>query len=114
MRISDWSSECALPISFGKLAAPLARPAHQGHEVAIGREHVAEVVLEGLHEPVEGRGDQAARGGQPARFLPGSGHGRSEERRVGKECVSTWRERWVRDQYTKPRKNRYAKLTQVQ
>jgi hypothetical protein len=59
---------------LGQLAAPLARPAYQGHEVAIGREHVADIVLEGLHELVEGRGDQTAHGGQPALFMLGGGH----------------------------------------
>src|SRR3546814_13979713 len=33
-----------------------------------------------------------------------SGDGRSEERRVGKECVSTCRSRWSADHYKKNRK----------
>src|SRR3546814_2708010 len=69
MRISDWSSDGALPIYPGAFGCILqAFPAGEA-----GREH---------HAP-----DAIC----PERI---NGNGRSEERRVGKECVSTCRSRW--------------------
>src|SRR3546814_11863117 len=38
--------------------------------------------------------DWTHNGEKLARFLRQIAHERSEERRVGKECVSTWRSRW--------------------
>src|SRR3546814_8125600 len=74
IRISDWSSECALPISYASHDVMVARPTGIGKKgrLAIlmhhgGGRHVLEF-YEGLL--------------------------RSEERRVGKECVSTCRSRW--------------------
>src|SRR3546814_15258929 len=37
-------------------------------------------------------------------IFPPSADGRSEERRVGKECVSTFRSRWSPDHYKKKKK----------
>src|SRR3546814_4028050 len=79
MRISEWSSTCALPISFETA-------------VARGRGHVrlrngkcwtlltTMAELKGHEEPKGERRDMGAR--------------RSEERCVGKESVSTCRSRW--------------------
>src|SRR3546814_13469495 len=36
---------------------------------------------------------------------------RSEERRVGKECVSTWRPRWSADHSKKKKKTQHKKTT---
>src|SRR3546814_5750328 len=65
MRISDWSSDVC--------SSDLGEPAEIGvRPVAFAPEHRREAVQPGA---------------QP-------GEGRSEERRVGKECVSTCRSRW--------------------
>src|SRR3546814_1472920 len=77
MRISDWSSDvCSsdLRIVVG------------GRDPAV----MGDVLVEpDLHGPVLGEGVHLPRLGLP-RFHPA----RSEERRVGKECVSTCRSRW--------------------
>src|SRR3546814_7198195 len=88
MRISDWSSD----VCSSDLLA----------------QHVAQVALLG-HRPVAGLFDQVMRR-QPADFGAQRHHHalghdqaagfveiRSEERRVGKECVSTCRSRWSPD-----------------
>src|SRR3546814_17287638 len=96
MRISDWSSDvCSSDLRIDgqpadALRQPVLRPRGQqafGEDVAIhrplgafgGDEHLA-MLLE-IHQPIgEGQVVDAI--------------DRSEERRVGKECVSTSRSRW--------------------
>src|SRR3546814_19699192 len=97
MRISDWSSDVcssdlgemavtALAVIGAKHAQPADQHGHLGHRKAEQRraiEHhflgfqrellLAEIVAEGIGLRL---------------------HHRSEERRVGKECVSTCRSRW--------------------
>src|SRR3546814_9702496 len=88
MRISDWSSDVC--------SSDLVRPVEPGHcqqvvgpvtladiepERARGVRHLLDV-LAGEQQPHIGLGQQHL------------GHLRSEERRVGKECVSTCRSRW--------------------
>src|SRR3546814_3718994 len=69
MRISDWSSDvCSSDLPVGVGEAP---------------------VLRGL-----GRGGRRESGGQRRKLGPEGSALRSEERRVGKECVSTCRSRW--------------------
>src|SRR3546814_1513280 len=85
MRISDWSSDvCSSDLAAANNDDVLALGGNLfGLTVAIG-----DLVL--LAQEVHGEMDaaQLASGhGQVAR-------GRSEERRVGKECVSTCRSRW--------------------
>src|SRR3546814_13205424 len=121
MRISDWSSTCALPIlRFVTLCRLLARVelAHHHFEErggtaeegaphlgelnvrCIGCEHhLAEgvpLVIEQVRHHGEMRRRRVARPAllrlARATFVS-IGH-RSEERRVGKACVSTWRSRW--------------------
>src|SRR3546814_9975090 len=80
MRISDWSSDvCSsdlLTLGFGERLALL-----RGHQDG-------QILLVRHHQVVPFAQDGAA-------FLGGPGApGRSEERRVGKECVSTCRSRW--------------------
>src|SRR3546814_2136413 len=86
MRISDWSSDvCSSDLVVAK-GTHLARP-----ELA----HSVHVEVAGLQpdRPYYYRftagGERSLRG--RARTLPAP---RSEERRVGKECVSTCRSRW--------------------
>src|SRR3546814_5655117 len=71
LRISDWSSDVCSSDLFGLLAV--------GDQV----EGIADVLL------------HRARGAQPVEAAHGEGGvARSEERRVGKECVSPCRSRW--------------------
>src|SRR3546814_4284042 len=73
MRISDWSSDvCSSDLTFG---------ADSGAE---GRHRDGQPVRLGDHAACVGDLDRAR----------GSARMRSEERRVGKECVSTCRSRW--------------------
>src|SRR3546814_16457129 len=82
MRISDWSSD----VCSSDLADPGARRAQAGTEArpCAARERDRQPdVASGTPGATAARG----RGGPPFRA-------RSEERRVGKECVSTCRSRW--------------------
>src|SRR3546814_12913808 len=85
MRISDWSSDvCSSDLrgSPARAAAPASlRP-------AIGHAH--EIVDHAIGQPLE---TQRRRRRQQTALRP-EVQGRSEERRVGKECVSTCRSRW--------------------
>src|SRR3546814_12217839 len=86
MRISDWSSDVCSSDLHGRLggaepaADGLVHPRH-ADDGAGGRAAV--------HQHVLADGEALA---EPALPL-----GRSEERRVGKECVSTCRSRWAPD-----------------
>src|SRR3546814_2656897 len=78
MRISDWSSDvCSSDL----------RPVRAGQRREIGVLGVGQALVAELLHLV--RGEDRRRGGVPVRVA-----GRSEERRVGKECVSTCRSRW--------------------
>src|SRR3546814_18051194 len=91
MRISDWSSDvCSSDLSQ---PAGLSRPRGRAADLVAGLPHALRLA--------------AARGGGESRRRRHCGHlgrlaalpcralrGRSEERRVGKECVSTCRSRW--------------------
>src|SRR3546814_2295715 len=84
MRISDWSSDVC--------SSDLQRPLARGIEEALSREFFP-AVLQQLQ--------QRALTGQLQRLdddlvlgAAGIAGERSEERRVGKECVSTCRSRW--------------------
>src|SRR3546814_8870475 len=95
MRISDWSSACALPICqqpgrgvksiFANLdvAGRIGAIDHEAVGVRpIGQQRHAEESALAVGRQVIDREEQCLRAG------------RSEERRVGKECVSTCRSRW--------------------
>src|SRR3546814_5009282 len=84
MRISDWSSDvCSSDLDAVEVLAEIG----QRGAVIDGRAHrIAEV---GHQRDAIGAGDHE---GIVALGLPDIG--RSEERRVGKECVSTCRSRW--------------------
>src|SRR3546814_16288757 len=88
MRISDWSSDvCSsdLPDFVRALGAIGAhRGAVRAHQIVAGDRRFEQVAVSGRQRAVE----IAAVGDDP-RFVQ-----RSEERRVGKECVSTCRYRW--------------------
>src|SRR3546814_1062000 len=90
MRISDWSSDVCSSDLAGEVA-----PLHVAHGVAAG-----------LTGDQARRGEVAQRSGHvvelhvvelhvlPGREVAPAPAVRSEERRVGKECVSTCRSRW--------------------
>src|SRR3546814_9746931 len=95
MRISDWSSDvCSSDLAVGDVPSAVRRDLHVR---AAWSGRLLQVLRSGLPVLVDGfpaSGDLLAElpfaGGQP---VQGSRH-RSEERRVGKECVSTCRSRW--------------------
>src|SRR3546814_11640835 len=97
MRISDWSSDvcssdlaaCIMPLSVALLRFTVP---HHRLGMAIGWNALT-VALSSAAGPTIG-----------ALILSGaSWHWRSEERRVGKECVSTCRSRWAPYHYQKNR-----------
>src|SRR3546814_13344640 len=76
MRISDWSSDvCSSDLVAGSVAVVMS-----GGRVGVLRRHVHDAEA----------GQRRERDTDPL----GRRDGRSEERRVGKECVSTCRSRW--------------------
>src|SRR3546814_19150573 len=112
MRISDWVQTCALPIllcSAGfTFALFLAAPAfaqdsvaassdddvHSGGPIVVTAPYVRSLDILGNVSVLEG--DELARDirGQIGDTLTRQPGVRSEERRVGKECVSKCRSRW--------------------
>src|SRR3546814_20494792 len=92
MRISDWSSYvCSSDLSerFLKLSAPVPQHGQRA------RQPVAEI-----RHPGSRRGTVASQGAPHGSQQFGGLHirrNRSEERRVGKECVCTCRSRWSPD-----------------
>src|SRR3546814_4007217 len=109
MRISDWSSDvCSSDLAAARPRADRARPrdpAQRHHQVVCARmlaeiKRVDQIVFEFVNERRE---DRRHRHADPpwhhaGDVCPAAGdhaeHRRSEERRVGKECVSTCRSRW--------------------
>src|SRR3546814_5763861 len=82
MRISDWSSDvCSSDLPPGSIAFS-SPPA----TAVIGEDGLAvDIEFEAVAVGIIGDGHERLQGSRPAR---------SEERRVGKECVSTCRSRW--------------------
>src|SRR3546814_11587024 len=114
MRISDWSSDvCSSDLlvcdemqvtwyqaGVGSDTSSTARQAHRTQRVlaAVGTDAGVRA---------------AALGSRIVKLFEGA-FGRSEERRVGKECVSTCRSRWSPYHYKKNRKKIQFKDTQLQ
>src|SRR3546814_15681955 len=126
MRISDWSSDvCSSDLLGFEFRESLTHFGHQGRndlieETALGAQLVA-VTAGATNDPTQHIattfvGRQHAIGNQEAAGTDMVGHhferslvvvtatDRSEERRVGKECVSTCRSRWLPCHY---KKNKY-------
>src|SRR3546814_11616729 len=111
MRISDWSSDvCASDLLLGALAAApqvtgIGYFSVEGWSLRVGRGQRGLVRLFNPQEPAP------AIRRMVATMAPDAGpewggvfwveNLRSEERRVGQECVSTCRSRWPRDHYKK-------------
>src|SRR3546814_20817457 len=93
MRISDWSSDVCSSDLLGERR--LAHPVAAVHAADLRHHDVAFVdEQQGVVRQVFEQGRRRIAG--PA---PGEIAGRSEERRVGKECVSTCRSRWSPSHY---------------
>src|SRR3546814_11396078 len=89
MRISDWSSDvCSSDLWWHESLAPSLAGDRQLLVVA----HTSSI--RGLVREIEGLDDDDSAGFRIATGLPLVYTLRSEERRVGKECVSTCRSRW--------------------
>src|SRR3546814_3187009 len=83
MRISDWSSDVALPICRAVPESPcVARLEALPYEFFLHNDS-------GI-----GHVDRRVCGRRGQRYRPSQPSHRSDERRVGKECVSTCRSRW--------------------
>src|SRR3546814_12633347 len=96
MRISDWSSDvCSSDLLFFLLTDNDADPAERLQNT---RRLAATAGVKALHG--QALTDRGFRGHQCVNiqivviFRVGNSRSRSEERRVGKECVSTCRSRW--------------------
>src|SRR3546814_11386267 len=95
MRISDWSSDvCSSDLRYRASREELAQASRLGSigQITAGVAHEINQPLAAIRSFAENslaylkRGDAAKAEGNL---------GRSEERRVGKECVSTCRSRWA-------------------
>src|SRR3546814_15311370 len=86
MRISDWSSDVCSSDLTRHHATVVATP-----DRAVGRQRIGAVAAIGI----DGRRGEGGRGRRMLQQAGEEPHAeRSEERRVGKECVSTCRSRW--------------------
>src|SRR3546814_11524036 len=97
MRISDWSSD----VCSSDLLRRQARQLGDGKAIAAVRRAIGKLVQEDevalpLARPDMMQGQRVEPFGKPRQFMIMGGEqaARSEERRVGKECVSTCRSRW--------------------
>src|SRR3546814_11270559 len=112
MRISDWSSDVCSPDLLDRI---WFRPRHRVLQAGIVREaglasdHLPVVADIAPAPPVELRAD-AVPADSSAAAAASTSSTRTEERRVGKECVSTCRPRW--DPYPSPQKSRNKRTTQ--
>src|SRR3546814_9180276 len=93
MRISDWSSDvCSSDLNAADRASPAYSRLHFEPSAS----------LNSIHDDVYGVQSSDGEPNAPhvhewsksLMLASGSADGRSEERRVGKECVSTCRSRW--------------------
>src|SRR3546814_15100330 len=95
MRISDWSSDvCSSDLVLGYLLVPEssdpARPRLDPVGAVLSIAGLTALLWAVIEAPSKGWGA----GSVAAAFVAGGVLLRSEERRVGKECVSTCRSRW--------------------
>src|SRR3546814_16741022 len=95
MRISDWSSDVCSSDLYGKLDPQgLVQPRRcQRQDMKSLFQRLIKTVVGGHQAPVQV--EVQLFGEKRQAFFQGDGAlSRSEERRVGKECVSTCRSRW--------------------
>src|SRR3546814_14786071 len=94
MRISDWSSDVCSSDLFGRvgrIVAELLRT-HQRPYIAVDAD--IDAVAAARRDGFIVRYADVARPGSLNQLTIENADARSEERRVGKECVSTCRSRW--------------------
>src|SRR3546814_12275927 len=103
MRISDWSSDvCSSDLSDAGKVQDLQwhscrRLREQGHAGNDGRAQASRCRCDpSVPDPASAR--SAGADGSEGK-AEGLIDGRTEERRVGNECVSTWRSRWAQTKY---------------
>src|SRR3546814_15207864 len=97
MRISDWSSDvCSSDLSFATT--------QRDKRIDSGPATLQSVPVAGGKPSDERAGEGDGRPPPPKEQPPRNLSGRSEERRVGTECVSTCRSRW--SPYHKKKNNR--------
>src|SRR3546814_14176228 len=93
MRISDWSSDvCSSDLPQPQLAVRQDRMLEFELRDLLQRQFDAELLLRQTHRPAELQHARQHR--RAGKVIGKTGQLRSEERRVGKECVSTCRVRW--------------------
>src|SRR3546814_19310094 len=101
MRISDWSSDvCSSDLQFGRIDQPADPDIVRIAIVAVGVDYETLTdrnVDRGTRTLVLGGGAIAGERVEVEWALRNAARDRSEERRVGKECVSTCRSRWSPD-----------------
>src|SRR3546814_20991532 len=102
MRISDWSSD----VCSSDLSRVRAEPCFRQRTRPIGAR------MERAMHVGEEAADRRAPDHQRQKYADGSR--RSEERRVGKECVSTCRSRWSPYPYKKKNNRRYINTADYQ
>src|SRR3546814_12881033 len=96
MRISDWSSDvCSSDLPHPELRVRLLASAAGMEGAAVSHCDQSRVLARSHGQRAESRRAYAAGGRGPGLRGAMPGAYRSEERRVGKECVSTWRSRWA-------------------
>src|SRR3546814_20479587 len=93
MRISDWSSDvCSSDLQVGEKRALLKQHAHAlAQLLQRAGAGAGDILAKRLNDTCLW-GDLAGGGAQQSGFA--RARSRSEERRVGRECVSTCRSRW--------------------
>src|SRR3546814_18446676 len=91
MRISDWSSDVCSSDLHPEPQAAGAKDVHHVHHADAGTERVERSVRHGVRV---GADDHLSRTDEALLAHDDVTEARSEERRVGKECVSRCRSRW--------------------
>src|SRR3546814_20225138 len=105
MRISDWSSDVcssdltaeptpdgAVPLADIQRFVSVYRAVRQGYVDELSDKKVMQAALRGLLTDLDPHSAYLDK--EQAQGMDEFANGRSEERRVGKECVSTCRSRW--------------------
>src|SRR3546814_19518375 len=115
MRISDWSSDVCSSDLIGGPARPQQPPHPLPERAPDGTVSLATVPqpaliyrLSGDYNPLNADPEAARRVGFDRPILHGMS--RSEERRVGKECVNTCRSRW--SPYDEKKKKRSKRIVE--
>src|SRR3546814_17030863 len=105
MRISDWSSDvCSSDLEL--VVADKGAPLFGQILFILGRYEAVGSVIDAILIEKQPH-DFMPTGQRGLGKQPGAARGRSEERRVGKECVSTCRSRWS-PYHKKKKKNRHT------